>query len=204
MRPLSLLIVAMAGLVALPALAQTPPPAGTPTRIRGTVEKLDGNTLTVKAKDGQSVSVALADNVVVQYLVKKSLADIKTGDFLASTGMKGTDGKIHAIEVRIFPKATPDGGRQFAWDLGQDSVMTNATVGTVTQTPNGPLVHVSFTGGESEYTIGPDVPILAGADGDKSLLKPGAAVFVIAQKQEDGKITSGRIYVEKDGVKPPM
>lgn len=204
MRPLSLIIVAIAGLVALPALAQNPPPAGTPTRIRGTVDKLDGNTLTVKAKDGQSVSVALADNVVIQYLVKKSLADIKTGDFLASTGMKGTDGKIHAIEVRIFPKATPDGGRQFPWDLGQDSVMTNATVGTVTQTPNGPLVHVSFTGGESEYTIGPDVPILAGADGDKSLLKPGAAVFVIAQKQEDGKITSGRIYVEKDGIKPPM
>jgi hypothetical protein len=197
-------MVALAGLVALPALAQNPPPAGTPTRIRGTVEKLDGNTLAVKAKDGQSVSVALADTVVVQYLVKKSLADIKTGDFLASTGVKGTDGKIHAIEVRIFPKATPDGGRQFAWDLGQDSVMTNATVGTVTQTPNGPLVHVSFTGGESEYTIGPDVPILAGADGDKSLLKPGAAVFVIAQKQEDGKITSGRIYVEKDGIKPPM
>jgi hypothetical protein len=204
MRPLSLFIVALAGLVALPALAQNPPPAGTPTRIRGTVEKLDGNTLAVKAKDGQSVSVALADTVVVQYLVKKSLADIKTGDFLASTGVKGTDGKIHAIEVRIFPKATPDGGRQFAWDLGQDSVMTNATVGTVTQTPNGPLVHVSFTGGESEYTIGPDVPILAGADGDKSLLKPGAAVFVIAQKQEDGKITGGRIYVEKDGIKPPM
>jgi hypothetical protein len=204
MRPLSLIIVALAGLVALPALAQNPPPAGTPTRIRGTVDKLDGNTLTVKTKDGQSVSVALADNVVIQYLVKKSLADIKTGDFLASAGMKGTDGKIHAVEVRIFPKATPDGGRQFAWDLGQDSVMTNATVGTVTQTPNGPLVHVSFTGGESEYTIGPDVPILAGADGDKTLLKPGAAVFVIAQKQEDGKITSGRIYVEKDGIKPPM
>ena len=203
MRPLPLLILALAGFVALPALAQTPPP-GTPTRIRGTIEKLDGNILTVKAKDGQSVSVALADNVVVQYLVKKSLADIKAGDFLASTGMKGTDGKIHAVEVRIFPKATPDGGRQFPWDLAPDSVMTNATVGTVTQTPNGPLVHVTFTGGESEYTIGPDVPILAGVDGDKTLLKPGAAAFVIALKQDDGKITSGRIYVEKDGVKPPM
>ncbi len=204
MRPLSLIIVAVAGLVALPALAQTPPPQGTPTRIRGTVEKLDGNTLTVKAKDGQPVAIALADNVVIQYLVKKSLADIKTGDFLASTGMKGTDGKIHAIEVRIFPKATPDGGRQFAWDLGPDSVMTNATVGTVSQTPNGQLVHVTFTGGESEYTIGPDVPILAGADGDKTLLKPGVAVFAIALKQDDGKITSGRLYVEKDGIKPPM
>jgi hypothetical protein len=173
-------------------------------RVRGTIEKLDGQTLAVKTKDGQSVSIALADNVVIQYLVKKSLADIKAGDFLASTGMKGTDGKIHAIEVRIFPKATPDGGRQFAWDLGPDSVMTNATVGTVNQTPNGPLVHVSFTGGESEYTIGPDMPILAGVDGDKSLLKPGVVVFVIAMKHDDGKITSARLYVEKDGIKPPM
>lgn len=189
---------AFMALVVVPAFAQTP------ARIRGTVEKLDGHTLTVKTKEGSAATVKLADNVTVAYLVKKSLSDIKPGDFLASTGMKGTDGKIHAIEVRIFPKATPDGGRQFAWDLGDNSVMTNATVGTVDQTPNGPIVHVKFTGGESEYTIGPDVPILANAEGDMSLLKPGAAVFVIAQRQADGTYTSARIYAEKDGVKPPM
>ncbi len=44
MRPLSLLVVAIAGLIALPALAQTPAPQGTPTRIRGTIDKLDGQT----------------------------------------------------------------------------------------------------------------------------------------------------------------
>jgi hypothetical protein len=196
------LAAAVIGLLIAPALAQAPP-AGPPTRIRGTVDKLDGQNLTIKTKDGKSASIVVADKTV-QYLVKKSLSDIKAGDFLASTGMKGTDGKIHAVEVRIFPKATPDGGRQFAWDLAPDSVMTNATVGTVTQTPNGPLVHVTFTGGESEYTIGPDVPILAGADGDNSLLVPGAAVFAIASKKDDGALTSLRIYVEKDGIKPPM
>jgi hypothetical protein len=205
MRPFSLVVIALAGVIAVPALAQTPssknPPP--PVRIRGTVGTLDGDTLTVKVKDGSTQTITVADKSV-QFLQKKSLSDIKVGDFLASTGVKGTDGKIHAIEVRIFPKATPDGGRQFAWDLSPQSVMTNATVGQVTQTPNGPLVHVTFTGGESEYTIGPDVPILAGADGDKSLLQPGKAVFVIARKGDDGKLTSLRIYVEKDGVKPPM
>jgi hypothetical protein len=54
MRTLSLLIVAIVGLIALPALAQNPP-QGTPTRIRGTVEKLDGHDLTVKSRDGQSL-----------------------------------------------------------------------------------------------------------------------------------------------------
>ena len=205
MRLRPLFIIALAGFIAVPALAQAPstPNPPPPVRIRGTVDKLDGDTLTVKAKDGSTQTITVADKSV-QYLQKKSLSDIKAGDFLASTGMKGTDGKIHAIEVRIFPKATPDGGRQFPWDLSPDSVMTNATVGQVTQTPDGPLVHVTFTGGESEYTIGPDVPILAGVDGDKSLLEPGKAVFVIAKKGDDGKLTSLRIYVEKDGVKPPM
>jgi hypothetical protein len=34
------------------------------------------------------------------------------------------------------------------------------------------VLHVTFTGGESEYRIGPDVPILANAPGDMSLLRP--------------------------------
>ena len=36
--------------------------------------------------------------------------------------------------------------------------MTNATVGTVTKVAQGAVLHVTFTGGESEYSIGPDVP----------------------------------------------
>jgi hypothetical protein len=123
---------------------------------------------------------------------------------VASTGIKDKDGKIHAIEVRIFPAATPDGGRQFAWDLGPDSVMTNATVGTVTKAPEGMVLYLTFKGGDSEYTVGPDVPVPANAPGDISMLKPGAAVFVIALKKPDGNLTSSRIYAEKDGVKPPM
>ena len=198
MRLLSLFAVAMAGLIAVPALAQTPPPDGAPTRVRGTVEKLADHNLTVKSRDGQSLSITLAPDVDIITLVKKSLADIKPGDFVASTGVKDKDGKIHAIEARIFPKATPDGGRQFAWDLMPDSVMTNATVGTAPR-PQGAVLHVTFTGGESEYSIGPDVPILANAPGDMSLLKPGAAVFVIALKKPDGTVTAARLYAEKTG-----
>jgi hypothetical protein len=61
--------------------------------------------------------------------------------------------------------------------------MTNATVVTVTKAAQGAVLHVTFTGGESEYSIGPDVPILANAPGDMSLLKPGVAVFIIALKE---------------------
>ena len=199
-----LLAGALIALLILPAGAQQAP-QGTPTRIRGTVDKLDGRNLMVKSRDGQTLTIELAANVAVITLVKKSVADIKAGDYVASTGVKGTDGKIHAVEVRIFPEAARGTGEgQYPWDLMPDSIMTNATVGKVDQAPQGPVLHVTFKGTESEYTVGPDVPVLANAPGDISLLKPGVAVFVIALKHEDGKLTSARLYAEKDGIKPPM
>src|SRR5262245_6727682 len=73
-----------------------------------------------------------------------------------------------------------------------------------TQAPQGNVIKVSYKGTESEYTVDPTTPIFANATGDRSLLLPGAAVFVIASKQDDGKLTSTRLYVEKDGIKPPM
>jgi hypothetical protein len=128
-----LLAGALIALLILPAGAQQAP-QGTPTRIRGTVEKLDGQALTVKSREGETVTIALADNVAVAYLVKKNVGDIKPGDYIASTGIKGTDGKLHAIEVRIFPEWLRGVGEgQYPWDLKPDSVMTNATAGTITQ-----------------------------------------------------------------------
>jgi len=197
--------VAIISLFVVPALAQTPP-APAPVRVRGTVEKLDGQNLTVKSRDGQSLAIALAPNIIVSYLTKKSAGDIKTGDFVASTGIKGTDGKLHAIEVRIFPENLRGVGEgQYPWDLKPDSIMTNATVGTITKSPQGNVVKVSYKGSESEFTIDPDTPVYGTAtDGDTSLLKPGVAVFVIAQKQDDGNFTTSRPYTEKYGIKPSM
>src|SRR6201981_2964940 len=165
-----LLAGALFALLILPAGAQQSP-QGTPTRIRGTVEKLDGQTLSVTSREGPTVTSALADNVAVAYLVKKNVGDIKPGDYIASTGIKGTDGKLHAIEVRIFPESLR-GARagQYPWDLKPDSVMTNATVGTITQSPQGNVIKVSYKGTESEYTVDPTTPILANATGDRSLL----------------------------------
>ena len=48
------------------------------------------------------------------------------------------------------------------------------------------------------------MPILAPVPGDKSLLKPGTAVFLAGPKGEDGSVAANFMYVEKDGIKPPM
>src|ERR1700757_1842153 len=169
-----LLVGALIALIALPAIAQNAP-EGTPTRIRGTVDKLDGQNLMVKSREGPEVTIALAPNFTVRYLVKKSLADVKSGDFVATTSMKGTDGKNHSVELRIFPEAMRGLGEgQYAWDLAPESLMTNATVSGVTGAPQGQTLKVTYKGGESELVVGPDTPIFGYGSGDMSLLKPGA------------------------------
>jgi hypothetical protein len=200
----SLFAGALIAMLAFPAVAQQAP-QGTPTRIRGTVEKLDGQTLTVKSREGQQVTITLAPNVTVGYLIKQSLADIKAGDFVASTSTKGTDGKNHSVELRIFPEAMRGLGEgQYAWDLTPDSLMTNATVSGITGAPQGQTLKVTYKGGESELVVGPDTPIFGYGTGDTSLLKPGTAIFIVALKKDDGTLSAGRVTAEKDGVKPPM
>ena len=204
MRTKSLFAGALIALLALPAAAQNPP-QGTPTRIRGTVEKLDGQALTVKSREGQELTITLAPHVTVAYLVKKSLGDIKAGDFVATTSSKGTDGKNHSVELRIFPDAMRGLGEgQYAWDLMPDSLMTNATVAGITGAPQGQTLKVTYKGSESEIVVGPDTPIFGYGAGDTSLLKPGAAIFIVALKNPEGSLSASRVTAEKDGVKPPM
>jgi hypothetical protein len=201
MRPKSFLAAIFLAVLALSAAAQNPP-----ARIRGTVEKLDGQTLMVKSRDGQSLSIALAPNFTVRGVVAKTVADIKPGDFVASTSVKGPDGKLQAIEVHILPESLRGVARegQFPWDLAADSLMINATAAQITSAPQGQVIKVTYKDGEAEVTIPPGTPIVGYVPGDSSLLKPGAAVFITAQKGADGSLTASGVTAEKDGVKPPM
>ena len=197
-------LAGIVALLALPVLAQ-PASSTRPVRIAGIVERLEGNALTINTKDGQRVGVTLSDDAAVYGIEKRTVADIKTGDFLASGGIRDPDGEIHAVEVRIFPEALRGRGEgQRPWDREPDGIMTNATVGTVTQTPKGGVIHVTYKDGESDYIVGPDIPILAYVAADRDLLKLGTSVVLSAQKSADGTLTARRVTAEKSGVKPPM
>ncbi|WP_201842121.1 hypothetical protein [Microvirga zambiensis] len=196
----SFLIGALVALVGVPALAQAP--EGTPTRIRGTVERLEGQTLLVKTQAGQEVPVTLAPNFTLTGVEKRSLSEIKAGDYIASTSVRGPDGKLRALEVHFLPPGAGEG--QFAWDLAPDSLMTNATVAGVAAAPQGQVLRVTYKGQEAEITVPPDAPVVAFVPGDTSLVKPGSAVFIFGQKKPDGTMSATRVTVEKNGVKPPM
>jgi hypothetical protein len=199
----SLLTVALMTLCTLPLLAQTGLGSAR-VRVAGTVDQLNGDMLVVTERDGQKETVHLSPGAKIFGVEKRQITDIKPGDFVASGGVHGADGKIHAVELRIFPEALRGVGEgQRPWDRRPQGLMTNATVGTVSHTSQGGVVRVTYKGGQSEFIVGPEVPILAYVLAERSLLKPGAAVVTIARKTQDGMSTD-RVTAEKDGVKPPL
>jgi len=98
-------------------------------RIRGTIERLDGSTYVIKARDRAELKVALAANAQIAGVVKASLSDIKQGSFVGVTAMPKADGSQSALEVHIFPEAMRGTGEgHYPWDLQPQSTMTNANV----------------------------------------------------------------------------
>ena len=196
-----LLIGTVVFLSLAPALAQTP--EGTPTRVRGTVEKLDGQMIEIKTRTGQTAHVTLGPEFRISGVEKRSLSDIKPGDLVASTSVRGPDGKLRALEVHFLAPTANQG--QSAYDLAPNSLMTNAAVVGVTAAADGQILKVTYKGKDSEEIIvPPDVPVVAAVPGDMSLIKPGAAIFVSGVRNPDGSVIATRATLEKDGVKPPM
>jgi hypothetical protein len=173
-------------------------------RISGTIEKLDGQILSVKSRDGQDLTVNLPDGVRISALANKSLDDIKPGDFVGSAAVADADGKLHAKEVHIFPESMRGAGEGHRPMSDPGQTMTNATVAEVVRSPDGRGIKLRYPGGEQEIDVAADVRVVEIVPGDLSLLKPGAAVAVFASKASDGSLRARGLQVEKDGVKPLM
>jgi hypothetical protein len=182
------------------ALAQAPQTV----RLRGTIEKVDRNTVTAKSDKGDELKINLADKMLVVGVVKASMADIKPGDFIGSGAMPQPDGSQKAIEVHIFAESMRGTGEGFRpWDGAPNSTMTNGTVGTTVTGVDGPVITVQYKDGEKKITVTPDVPIVRFEVADMSAVKPGAAFTVVAAtKQPDGSFNINRINVGRDGVVP--
>jgi multidrug efflux pump subunit AcrA (membrane-fusion protein) len=183
--------------------------APAPVRVRGQIEKVDGNTLTVKARDGAVLTINVADNVRVTNIVKASLADIKPNSYIGVTAMPEADGSQKAIAIHIFmetQRGTGEGHR--AWDLRPGSTMTNAAVESTAAGVDGQVLTVKYKEGdktaEKKVIVPPDAAIVAFSPGDKSELKAGAQVVVFgAQRQPDGTLQAPAVNVGK-GITPPM
>ena len=166
-------------LVAASATAQAP------TRVRGTISAVDGDTVTVDGK----TAVRVGEKTEIVYAEPIALADIKPGDFLGVTSTKGPGGTLTATEVRRFPKPLNPGHRPF--DGRDDQTMTNATVGAMVQAASGRELTLTYEGGAQKIVVPQSAAVSELVPGNRAQLVPGAAVNLT----HDGNGVALRIQV---------
>jgi len=193
-----MLVAAMITAWCTPAAAQT-------MRVRGTIEKANGNVLSLKSSDGAELELTLTDKAMIVAVVKASMADIKEGTFLGSAAMPQPDGSQKALEVHIFPeqmRGTGEGHRPYS--PVPDSTMTNGSAAGVTVAGvNGSTILVKYKDGEKKIVVPSNAPIVRYEIGGKGDLKAGARFTVLAAtRKPDGTLEASRINVGRDGVVP--
>jgi len=186
--------------IALPASAQET------VRVRGTIERVEGPVYVVKNRDGVELKLTVTDNPLFVAIVKSTMADIKPGMFVGSTGMSQPDGSQKAIEVHIFPESMRGTGEgHYDWDLKPQTKMTNANVEQTVAGVDGQMLSVKYKDGEKKLLVTPETAVVTYVTGNKDDLKQGTRIFVAAaKKQPDGTVQTPRITYGKDGLVPPM
>jgi hypothetical protein len=183
------------------ALAQTAPS----TRIRGTIEAVNGRVVAIDTREGKKISVQMADPATVLAVQRADRGSISPGAFVGIAAEPDAQGKLRAQEVLVFPENMRGTGEgQYGWDLTPKSNMTNGTVKAAKQGGGEQYLELTYKDASTNITVPPDVPVVTLVPGEWSDLKSGAKVFLGATKKPDGDFTASRIIVGKNGVAPPM
>src|SRR5450830_821929 len=161
-------------LVARPALAQTPP--AEVRRLRGTLQKVESDHITLLTRDGDTVTLALGAQLTVAEVYPITLAEVQAGSFIGTAALPQTDGSLQAIALTVFPESARglgEGHRPF--DLQADSTMTNATVADVVSAPTGRTLQLRYAGGQKTLQVPAGTPPPAstpGATGSSCRIEP--------------------------------
>jgi hypothetical protein len=173
--------------------------------VRGTIEHVEGDVLSVKSRSGEDVKLHMTSDVKLVGIAKISLADIKLGSFIGTTTVPGPDGKQNAVEVHVFPenmRGTGEGTRPY--DLKPNSTMTNATVAEQVAGNDGQTLLIKYKDGEKKVTVSPDTPVVTYVGADRADLKQGARIIAFVKQLPDGSYETNRISIGRDGLTPPM
>src|SRR5712692_6901454 len=138
-------------------------------RVRGLITAVNGD---VVVNDKQQVR--LGEKTEIVFAQPIALAEIKPGDFLGVTSIKGPGGALTAVEVRRFPKPLNPGHRPF--DGRDDQTMTNATVEAMVQASSGRELTMIYQGGAQKIVVPESASISTLVPGNRAQLVVGAPV----------------------------
>jgi len=178
----------------------------TPARVRGTLQRMDGNNLTIVTKSGKETDVPLKDGAPIIAVAKGAMSDIKSNSFVGITAMPQPDGTQKAVEVHVFEESLRGVGEgHYPWDLMPSSTMTNGAVAQQVEKVEGNTLQVKYKDGEKTIVVPKDAEVVKLVAGSKADLKTGAHVFIPRwEKQGDGIWQAAVVVVGRDGITPPM
>ena len=144
LRIRSLVAAGLAGLAWLAFAAGVQ--AGDPYHIRGTLVAIDGQTLTVDTREGDTKTIVLNDGAAMFIVGLADIGDIKAGQFVGITSVMKGDERT-AIELHIFaPELYGLAEGHYAWDLvDEPNMMTNAAVGWIDDIEGGRKLRARYT-----------------------------------------------------------
>ncbi len=175
------------------------------TRVRGTIEKVEGGLLVVKSREGNDVRVRIGEKTGVVGLKKIGLGDIEPNAFVGVAALPQPDGSQKAISIHIFPEAQRgfnEGSRPY--DVRPNSSMTNGAVANRVRSTGGDVLTITYKDGEKKISVAPDTSIVRFEPGDLSELRPGAQIVATVTERSDGLKDAVRINVGRDGITPAM
>ena len=167
--------------------------ASAQTRIRGTVERVSGDTISVKSSAG-NVDVQLTDKTTITFAQPIALADVKPGDFLGVTSVR-RGGNLVAYDLRRFPKPVNPGHRPF--DGSKDQTMTNAAVEATVGSASGRELNLTYEGGSQKVMVSDTASVTTLVPGQRSQIVQGSYVSLLAD-EAGGKMTARSVEVRKD------
>ncbi len=167
-------------------------------RVRGEVTKVSGDTLTVKGDDGKSADVTLESGYTVAHAVSIKVGDIKPGTFVGVGASLPENGVMKAMQVVVFPANTRASERHGAWGSDNNATMTNAPATLVVAGQSEGKLQLTTGGQNYDIVVPPDAVVVRIEDGDKALLKPGAAVSMSNVASKDGKMSAKAVTVSDD------
>ena len=175
--------------------------AQAPTRVRGTITSVSGDTLMVKTRDGRNISLQLTPDAQVVTPKLTTLAEFKPGSFVGVTSIKNAEGRLVAQRVHALGPQVPQ--MHGPWDSMPDSMMTNANLEASAQVSGGNELTLKYKDGEQKILVTPDTQFFVFVPGSRADLKTGETIFAGA-RNEGGKLVAPRVAVSKDGVNPPQ
>ncbi|WP_263263267.1 hypothetical protein [Pseudomonas sp. RIT-PI-S] len=187
-------------------LMAAPAPPGMTERVRGTIDAVAVDSLSIHDRDGRTLSLLLTDKTRINSVATGSPADIGPDSYIGTAARLQPDGTLRALEVHVFAaslRGAGEGHRPWAAADGSEATMTNGTVGTV-KASDGQRLTVRYGDGEKTVWVPDGVPIVRLEPGNRSQLLPGAAVVVSAAPDEQGRPVAQSVSVGVGGVVPPM